>query len=245
MIVKGGTSVQEGDLLKISGAREVLILTKIDLLNDYMNSKIPDLKASLQKIDADYNKLLARHVKIHGEIFSRTKLDLGGGDDRNLTSEELVMKSKADGLNYALIEKEYDAGRYNILSASGDMFPNLQGIWGGTYGPPWSGDFTLNGNVESAIAADLSANMAECLEPFFRFMEDHMVEFRLNAKNMYGARGIHIPSRASTHGLNNHFDETWPMTFGRQVQDGYRSSISIIISTPATRSSSQREPCLS
>jgi alpha-L-fucosidase 2 len=213
IIVKGGTSVKEGDLLKILGAQEVLVLTKIDLLKDYNNQKIPDLKASLLRIDPDYNKLLARHVKIHGEIFNRTRLDLGGGDDRNLTSEELIMKSKAEGLNYALIEKEYDAGRYNILSASGDMFPNLQGIWGGTYGPPWSGDFTLNGNVESAIAADLSANMAECLEPFFRFMEDHMDEFRLNAKNLYGARGIHIPSRASTHGLNNHFDETWPMTF--------------------------------
>jgi hypothetical protein len=30
---------------------------------------------------------------------------------------------------------------------------------------------------------------------------------------IYGARGFHIPSRSSSHGLNNHFDKTWPMTF--------------------------------
>ena len=65
-----------------------------------------------------------------------------------------------------------------MISSSGELFPNLQGIWGGTYGPPWSGDFTLNGNVQSAIAANLSANMAECLLPFFGFLEAHMAEFR-------------------------------------------------------------------
>jgi hypothetical protein len=88
--------VNEGDLLKITGAKEVLVLTKIDLLNYYNNTKIPVLKASLKKNYADYNNLVVRHVKIHGEIFNRTRLYLGGGDDRNLTSEELIMKSKAD-----------------------------------------------------------------------------------------------------------------------------------------------------
>ncbi|MEI6141498.1 MAG: glycoside hydrolase family 95-like protein, partial [Mariniphaga sp.] len=58
-----------------------------------------------------------------------------------------------------------------------------------------------------------SGNMAENMEPFFRFMEDHLDEFRFNAKRMYNCRGIHVPSRASSHGLNNHFDATWPMTF--------------------------------
>jgi alpha-L-fucosidase 2 len=111
------------------------------------------------------------------------------------------------------LEKQYDAGRYNILSSSGELFPNLQGIWGGTYGPPWSGDFTFNANVQSAIAANMSANMAECMDPFFRWMEEHMDEFRITNRNLFGCRGIHVPSRASSHGLNNHFDKTWCMTF--------------------------------
>lgn len=213
LIVEGGKVVTQGDSIVINGADEVLVITRIELLNNYKDSRIDILKKSLSEIAPDFETLLSRHKKIHGEIFNRSRLDLGGGSDRKLTSEELIAKSRNGNTNPALLEKEYDAARYNILSSSGDLYPNLQGIWSGTYGPPWSADFTLNGNVPSAIAADLSGNMAECLEPYFRFMEDHMEEFRLNAKNLYGCRGIHVPSRASTHGLNNHFDARWPMTF--------------------------------
>lgn len=213
IIVKGGSSVVAGDSVIITGANEVMLITRIELLKDYDNSQIEVVKKALSEINPEFTALVERHSKIHGEIFNRSRLDLGGGSDPNLTSEELISKSHMGTLNPALLEKQYDAARYNILSSSGEMFPNLQGIWGGTYGPEWSGDFTLNGNVQSAIAADLSTNMAECLEPFFRWHEDHMDEFRLNAKNFYGCRGILVPSRASSHGLNNHFDATWPMTF--------------------------------
>jgi len=213
IVIRGGKTIPNGDSISVSGADEVLVFTKIELLNDYRNSQIENLKNSLSQINPDYKILLERHAKIHGAIFNRSRLDLGGGADRNLTSEELISRSKFGNLNPALLEKEYDAARYNILSSSGELFPNLQGIWSGTYGPPWSGDFTLNGNVQCAISANLSANMAENMEPFFRFMEAHIGEFRLNARRMFNCRGIHVPSRASSHGLNNHFDETWPMTF--------------------------------
>ncbi len=213
IVVRGGNNVTAGDSVCVTGADEVLLITRIELLYDYSNSQIEVLKKSLSEISTDFTALVERHSKIHGGIFNRSRLDLNGGSDRKLTSEELLAKSKMGTLNTALLEKQYDAARYNILSSSGDMFPNLQGIWSGTYGPEWSADFTLNGNVQSAIAADLSGNMAECLEPFFRWHEDHMDQFRLNAKNLYGCRGILVPSRASSHGLNNHFDATWPMTF--------------------------------
>jgi len=213
IVVRGGKTIPNGDSISVSGADEVLVFSKIELLTDYSDSQISNLKKSLSEINPDYEKLLDRHAKIHGAIFNRSRLDLGGSADRNLTSEELISKSKFGNLNPALLEKEYDAARYNILSSSGELFPNLQGIWSGTYGPAWSGDFTLNGNVQCAISANLSANMAENMEPFFRFMETHIDDFRLNAKRLFNCRGIHVPSRASSHGLNNHFDETWPMTF--------------------------------
>ena len=213
IVVRGGKTITKGDSISVSGANEVLVFTKIELLHDYTNSQIENLKNSLSQINPEYEKLLDRHAKIHGAIFNRSRLDLGGCADRNLSSEELISKSKFGTLNPALLEKEYDAARYNIISSSGELFPNLQGIWSGTYGPPWSGDFTLNGNVQCAISANLSANMAENMEPFFRFMETNIDDFRLNAKHMFNCRGIHVPSRASSHGLNNHFDETWPMTF--------------------------------
>ena len=185
---------------------EILVLARVA-------TGLSDQKKDLAAIPADYARLLERHAKEHGALFNRCRLDLGGDKDRELSSEELLAKAASGAIPAALLEKEFDAARYAVISSSGDRFPNLQGLWGGTWAPLWSGDFTMNGNVQSAIAADLSANMAECLLPYFRFLESHMAEFRDNAKRLYGCRGIHVPSRASTHGWNNHFDGTWPMTF--------------------------------
>ena len=211
VITTGGTSITAGDSIRITGADEVVVLVSIVLLTDFTQSCLPQLQAS--GLAPDFARLLDRHIALHGPLFRRVRLDLGGGADRGLTSEALLEKSSVGQLSPALLEKVFDAARYAVLSSSGDVFPNLQGIWNGTWSPPWSSDFTLNGNVQCALAADLTGNLAECLLPFFQFLEQHLPEFRENARRLYGCRGIHIPSRASTHGLNNHFDATWPMTF--------------------------------
>ncbi|MGN6644314.1 MAG: glycosyl hydrolase family 95 catalytic domain-containing protein, partial [Verrucomicrobiota bacterium] len=168
---------------------------------------------SLTALSPDFDRLLARHAKVHGELFNRVRLDLGGAADRGLTSEELIAASKVGRTSPALLEKEFDAARYAVISSSGELYPNLQGIWNGTWSPPWSSDFTQNGNVQTAIAADLDGNLAECLLPYLRYVESQVPQYRENAWRLYGCRGIHLPSRTSTHGLNNHFDSTWPMTF--------------------------------
>ncbi|MEI7902274.1 MAG: glycoside hydrolase N-terminal domain-containing protein, partial [bacterium] len=214
VVAKGGQAVVEGQQIKIRGADEVLVLIRIGLLKDFNLSRLTELKQGLSAVGPDYDALLSRHAKAHGGLFNRMRLDLGGSAaEHALTSEELIAASRVGKLSSALLEKEFDACRYVIISSSGELFPNLQGIWNGTWSPPWSSDFTMNGNVQSAIAANLSANLAECLEPYFRYLEAQMADCRENARRLYGCRGIHVASRVSSHGLNNHFDGTWPMTF--------------------------------
>ena len=183
---QGGKVATEGDHIRVQGADEVLVFVRIELLKDFSHSQLPALQQGLGSVKADYEYLLRRHKKIHGAMFNRAKLDLGGGADGGLTSEELIAKSRTGALSRALLEKEFDACRYAVLSSSGELFPNLQGIWNGTWGPPWSADFTMNGNVQSAIAADLSANLAECLEPYFRYLESQIQDYRENARRLYG-----------------------------------------------------------
>lgn len=213
VIAKNGKTRIEKNKIIVNDADEVLVLIKIELTRDYAKSGVEELQKSLAQITDDYNTLLNRHAKVHGEIFNRVRLALGGGNDHKLTSEELLEKSSAGNLSNALLEKEFDACRYAIISCSGDYPPTLQGIWGGTWGPPWSSDYTQNGNLQCALAGMLSANMAECMEAFFKYMDSQMADYRENARRMYGCRGILIASRTSSHGLNNHFDQTWPMTF--------------------------------
>ncbi|HOM94203.1 MAG TPA: glycoside hydrolase N-terminal domain-containing protein [Candidatus Saccharicenans sp.] len=213
IIVKHGVTKVENNSIQISNADEVLVFVRIEPTKNFSKSMIPDIKRALKKIPADYDLLLGRHYRIHGEIFNRVRFDIGGGGDRKLTAEELYSRSNVGHLSKALLEKEFDACRYSILCSSGDYPPTLQGIWGGTWSPPWSSDYTQNGNLQCAMASMLSGNMAECLFSFFNYMDSQMNDYRLNAKWLYGCRGIDIASRTSSHGLNNHFDRTWPMTF--------------------------------
>lgn len=214
VITKGGTTFAASGRMEVHGADEVMILLRIELIPDFGWTKILRLRAALETYPHDFVTLLAAHAKVHGEIFNRARLDLGGSRaDRRLASEDLLAKSKVGALNPALLEREFDAARYAILSSSGEQFPLLQGIWTGTYNPRWSGDYTMNGNVQCALAANLSGNMAELMEPYFNYLEAQLPDYRENAKRLFRCRGIHVPSRASSHGLNNHFDATWPMTF--------------------------------
>lgn len=106
-----------------------------------------------------------------------------------------------------------DAGRYQVICASGETPPTLQGIWTGTNHVPWSADYTRNGNEQTVILSNLPGNMFECMDSFIRYEESLIPEERENARVMYGYPGILSASRTSSHGLNNHFSVEWPMTF--------------------------------
>ncbi len=213
VVVEGGSAAVDGREIVVAGADRVLVLIKVELLRGSDDSLIPGLRRGLYGLAPDFDSLLARHVPVHGGLFNRVRLDLGGGADRLLSSEELLRRAKDGRVPPALLEKEFDAGRYAVISSTGDYYPTLQGIWGGTWLPQWSSDFTQDGNVQAVLSSALSANMAEALEPFFADMERLLPAMRENARRMFGARGIHVPSRTSSHGRNNHFDEEWPVEF--------------------------------
>jgi len=179
------------------------------MIYDPENSKAKDMIHHISNLPTDYDALLKRHTKTHGELFNRMELDLGGKEDHNLTTEELLEKSTHQNLSRALLEKEFDAARYNIISCTGELPPTLQGIWGGIYSPPWASDFTHNGNVPSAIASLLMGNMPELMLAYTSYMESIVPYLEINARHMFGARGIVLPSRSSTHGFNNALAKTF------------------------------------
>ena len=203
VVAKGGSTAAQGDSLVVTGADQVLVLVDIRMLYDPAVSQLDDSAKHLAAMGTDYPALLKRHAAIHGELFKRVRLDLGGGADRLLTTEELQAKSTNERLNMALIEKEFDAGRYNIISATGQLPPNLQGVWGGTYVPGWASDYTHNGNVPSAIAATMMGNTPELMLAYTSYIESIVPWLQINAKNMFGARGVVLPSRSTTNGFNN------------------------------------------
>jgi hypothetical protein len=213
VVAKNGATTTDGPALVVTGADEVLVFVDIKVLDGFEKSLIESTKKALAKLPPDYGDLLRRHEKIHGEMFLRMRLDLGGGADHNLTTEQLLAKTTDAEPSRALLEKVFDAGRYNIISSTSDLPPTLQGVWAGTYDPPWASDFTHNGNVPSAIANMLMGNMPELLLAYTSYMEWLVPYLEVNAERIFGARGIVLPSRSTTNGYNNAFAVSFPGQF--------------------------------
>ncbi len=203
VIQTNGEIIEGRESIEIKGADRILVYVDVEVIYDPKKSQTEEIKAKMSGLNPDYKDMLQRHTAIHGEMFNRMKLDLGGGKDHLLTTEELMKKSSNENMNMALLEKEFDAARYNIISCIGELPPTLQGVWGGTYVPGWASDFTHNGNVPSAIASVLMGNMEELMLAYTSYMESVVPYMEINAKHIFDSRGIVLPSRSTTNAYNN------------------------------------------
>ena len=146
---------------------------------------LPKMKDFLSGLVADYAELLAPHARAHGMLYGRVAIDLGGGQDRQATSEELLARAaKENTMSKALAERLYNACRYLIICSSGDTPPNLQGIWTGTWSPAWSGDYTTDSNLQLEVQSMMSCNMPELMDAYFRLIDSWLPDWRLNARKV-------------------------------------------------------------
>lgn len=216
IVVDSGRKEVIDGKLKITDAKSVLLLTKINSFEDHSQSLLNQTRNELSRIDADYKKLLDAHASVHGAIFNRVKLDLGGGENRLMSSEELIQaqKDNPDKVVVAFLEKMFDMGRYAFISASGQWPPNLMGIWNGTWRPSWSGDFTLDANINLQISAANISNMLEGMESYTNLITNIVPDWRVNAKNYYNCRGVMSGTRTDgRHNLHTHFNNSFPGHF--------------------------------
>jgi alpha-L-fucosidase 2 len=138
-----------------------------------------------------FDDLLKQHAAEHGDLFGRVRLDLGGHRAQQL----------------------FDAGRYAIMCSTGRRPPTLQGVWSGTYTPPWRSGWTIDGNLQAALLAVHPTGTPELMPPLFDLLDDLRDDFRENARRLYGVPGLYAPAHLGTHGRQNHFGPVWCLTF--------------------------------
>ncbi|RKS06155.1 glycosyl hydrolase family 65 [Nocardiopsis sp. Huas11] len=132
----------------------------------------------------------------------------GGAPEPGATGEELL----AAGATPELVARLVDAGRYAIVSSCGDLPPTLQGVWSGTYDPPWRSGYTFDGNLPSAVAALHATGTPELMLGLFDLLDGMVPDLAENARRLYGCRGLLLPPHASTGGRHNHFGPEWCLT---------------------------------
>jgi len=210
VLVKNGNIKSINGWLYVNNAEEILLLSKIKLSYHMPVSIETGIDGFIL---TDYDNLLKRHSGIHGEMFNRFHLKLGSNEKKYLTAEELLNSSSYGKLNNHLVEQLCEAARYELICSTGELPPTLQGIWGGTWHPAWSSDFTLNGNVPSAIASGFNTNFIEVMDAYTNYMFSLFDDFRDNARDLYGAPGIFVPSRTSSFGKTYHYLVEYPHLF--------------------------------
>jgi alpha-L-fucosidase 2 len=141
--------------------------------------------------EGGFEDLLEKHAVLHRDLFGRVGLDLGGHRAQQL----------------------FDAGRYAIISSTGTRPPTLQGVWSGTYSPPWRSGWTIDGNLQAALLAVHPTGVPELMPPLFDLLDDLRDDFRENARRLYGLPGLFAPAHLGTHGRQNHFGPIWCLTF--------------------------------
>jgi alpha-L-fucosidase 2 len=227
----GGSAQVSNGAIVISGADEALLLMRIERFRPPQAGGTAALAAAVATLPPDYSALLHRHVQIHGAIFNRTRLDLGAGADRTLTTDALIAQAIRDRtMPPALMEKVYDACRYVILSSSGDLPPNLQGIWNGSWNPPFNDDYSTDTNLELAIDSTCSANMPELLNGFFSLIEMGVPSWQEGAQKLARCHGILYPARMQDQGTYFQQTHDWQWFnqlaitgwFGHYFYDYYR-----------------------
>ncbi|MBN9327644.1 MAG: glycoside hydrolase N-terminal domain-containing protein, partial [Cellulomonas sp.] len=164
---------------------------------------------------ADWDDLREQQARTHGRLVGVSTLDLRGARPPESTEQLWAAARQGDpAAARRVVEVAYLSGRANVVSSTGELPPTLQGVWQGTWRPAWSADYTLNGNVQNGgVAGLIPTGTPELARSLLALVLPFMDDYRENARRVFGADGMLLPSRMSTHGLANHFAEDYPHLF--------------------------------
>lgn len=178
--------------------------------NDITN-KLSSMSTYFNTLPSAYEPLFQTHKKKHNALFSSVNFTLGDTSKYSHKSSQMLLAQaiKTGKTSPELVAQIYDACRYLIICSTNSKPANLQGIWTGTWKPEWSGDYTTDSNLQLEIQSIMSCNMPELMESYFQLIESWVQDCRLNARKLYGCRGIVSNPRASNTPLYLHWGR-WP-----------------------------------
>ena len=215
VIAVGGEVVCDGPRIRVTGARELLLLTRTVRGRVTTGcTELALLDTGMYQLPDDLAGLLARHVPVHREAYDRVILDLGGDPAERALPVVELLERQADTpgrLTPALLEQLFAAGRYHLLSASGYRPPRLCGLWAGDWNTAWSGAFTCNASLNLQIASAAAAALPEASLAHADLVLGQLDDWRLNARLLHGTRGVVAPAHTDgENGRQCHLDDLPP-----------------------------------
>ena len=210
---RGGTVRCEGNRLLIERADTLTLL--LAAATDY-NRRDPshaltdDLSRDCEKIlnaaSKKYSRLRSASVAAHQQLFRRVALELGAPPDQptderlaalrrpasNAQESTLPASHSTNPTDPALAALYFQYGRYLLICSSRarSLPANLQGLWNDHLRAPWNSDYHLNINLQMNYWPAEVANLTECADPFFDYVEGLLPAGRRTAQDVFGCRGF-------------------------------------------------------
>ena len=180
VVPEGGTLTTTDTSLLVKEANAVTLWlsagTDYDpLAEDYLthNDWRQSLRtAHVQAIQKGFRAVREAHVADYCALYDRVYLWLGDTTP-TLPTDELFAAYNAGTYNPAADVLYFQYGRYLMIACSRaglDLPSNLQGLWNNSNTPPWRSDIHSNINVQMNYWPAEVTNLAECHEPFLRYI---------------------------------------------------------------------------
>jgi alpha-L-fucosidase 2 len=197
IVADGGSVRSDGDSLVVDGVRWLTLITRIETYPDLRPENVAALKAAVDHIPPNYDALLARHRVGQAKVMDRVSVDFGGAALHAMSGEEMLTDQRTRlGYNPALLENLFDMGRYWLYLRSGDFPP----MWG-----------HVNINVNLQISGAAMGDLPEATNAYVHWVESLLPDSRINAKNIFGARGVLFAIHPTQEGGSlTHFAYGWP-----------------------------------
>jgi alpha-L-fucosidase 2 len=187
----GRTQVVQDEGINLAGADSVLVIMRLEYLDDAGAADIDALRGALGALPADYDALLQAHAAVHAEMFERVTLDLGSASTDFRSSEALIADGITNGASPRLLETAHAVGRYaQVCGGTGTLPVALSGIWGNDWAPPWDGRYTFDANINLSISGASQGALPEVIETYCRYIEASVDDWRYNAGQVFGCRGL-------------------------------------------------------
>ena len=200
-----GELKSDGEYLVVSGAKRTEYYIAIGV------GYVPELP------ECDYDSLKKEAADDFASLMGRSDITLHGEGSDELDSlpvnrriERLIAdESLCDA---GLVALYFEFGKYLLVGSSrrGTLPANLQGVWNGYINAPWNNDYHTNINLQMNYWHAEVANLAECAEPLFDYMNKYLLESgRETARVNYRCRGTVVHHLSDIYGFTAPADGLW------------------------------------
>ena len=199
-VITDGQTIRDAGGVKVSKATyATLLFDARTSFNGWKNHPVlngkPYIEPCIDNLDRStgraFNTLLAEHIHDHAALYDRVSLDLGGGEEKLLPTDERLYRRENGREDLALYALYFNFGRYITIAASreGTQVTNLQGIWNHSITPPWNCNMTININTQMNYWPTLMINLPECNRPLIEMVRELTESGEHTAASYYHAPG--------------------------------------------------------